>query len=95
MTEVSPAHPMQPLILDDGGVVRFKENAIITHLFETGALDLNEIATMPFSAEDRMQVAQLLGYSVSGFGDLSYADHEVVALADADAMRLIADARRD
>jgi hypothetical protein len=75
-------HPMQPIALDERGVARFKENAIIQWLFETGKLNLNEIALMRFDDEDRMQLAQLLGYSVSGFGDLSYADPEVVAAAD-------------
>lgn len=84
------SHPMQPIILDARGVARFRPNAILEHLFETGALDLNKLAVMDFSDEDRMQVAQLLGYSVSGFGDLSYAHSDVVAAADAEAQKLLA-----
>lgn len=71
-----PAHPMQPLVVDRSGVVRFKRNAIIDWLFTTGRLDLNEIARMGrevFPCEDHEQLAQLLGYSVSGFSELSYA----------------------
>lgn len=74
-------HPMQAIILKDG-VARFQSNAIIEHLFDTGAIDLNKLATMGFSKEDHMQLAQLMGYSVSGFGDLSYADPLVVRVAD-------------
>lgn len=75
-------HPMQAIHLDSHGVARFQDNAIIQHLCDTGAIDLNKLATMGFSNEDRMQLAQLLGYSVSGFGDLPYADPLVVRVAD-------------
>ena len=63
---------MQPVYLDDNGTARFKENQIISYLFRTGKLDLNELAVIPFHDEDRVQLAQLLGYTVSGAGDLSY-----------------------
>ena len=80
--------PMQPIEWDGHGVIRFKQNAIIYWLFCEGKLNLNEIAVQDFSDEDRMQLAQLLGYSVSGFGDLSYASDEVVAEADRIAAEL-------
>lgn len=76
-------HPMQPVSLDKDGVMRFKPNQIINHLFDTGKLDLNQLATMKFSNNDREQIAQLLGYSVSGYGDLSYVSRESLAVADA------------
>lgn len=82
-------HPMQPLVRDKNGTVRFKANKIIEWLFESSRLDLNMIATMGFSDEDNMQIAQLLGYSVSGFGDLSYADPKVVAAADKRAEKMV------
>lgn len=66
-----PRHPMQPLVMVKG-VKRFKENAIVRHLLYSGSLDLNQIAALPFSQEDREQFAQLIGYSLAGFGDLSY-----------------------
>ncbi len=75
-------HPIQPIYLDKHGTARFQKNAIIDWLFETGKLDLNELMRHDFSADDRMQIAMLLGYSVSGFGDLSYASKAVVAHAD-------------
>lgn len=85
------SHPMQPIALDKDGVARFKSNAIVEWLFDAGKLDLNEIACMDFSKQDRMQIAQLLGYSVSGFGDLSYAKKRVVSKADEIVAALIGD----
>jgi hypothetical protein len=67
-----PLHPMQPVYRDENNVVRFKPNKILEYLFDIGALDLNKIAAMSFPVEDRMQLAQLLGYSISGYSDLSY-----------------------
>lgn len=67
-----PPHPMQPVIIADDGYIRFKQNKIIDYLFKAGKLDLNELAFMDFSDEDRMQLAQLLGYSISGYSELSY-----------------------
>ena len=82
-------HPLQPIGLDKHGVARFKENAIVRFLLDAGPFDLNQIACMKFSAEDHSQLAQLIGYSVSGFGDLSYANEDVVSRADAIADRII------
>ena len=69
-------HPMQPLFKDQHGTIRFKPNAIIGYLFDTGKLNLNEIVCMPFEAGDHEQIAQLLGYSVCGFADLSFVRDE-------------------
>ena len=73
---------MQPIVLDKDGVVRFKRNEIVRFLLDAGPYDLNKLALMPFSDEDREQLAQLIGYSVSGFGDLSYVSAETVQKAD-------------
>jgi hypothetical protein len=86
--------PMQPIYRAKDGVVRFRENKIIAHLFESGKLDLNALAVMDFPADDRMQIAMQIGYSVSGFGDLSYARKSVVAEADAQAGRLKSSRRK-
>lgn len=101
-------HPMQPLVRDEHGVVRFKRNAIVEFLLKNGTIDLNGIARLPFDNRDREQFAQLIGYSVDGFGGLSYARPDIVAAADrmaetgesADAARIAAlqqeiDALRD
>ena len=74
-------HPIQPLEKDTHGVLRFKENAIVRALLDTGHLDLNAIARMDFSDDDRQQFAQLIGYSLSGYGELSYVDSDAYAVA--------------
>lgn len=65
-------HPIQPLATDGNGVLRFKENAIVRFLLDCGPFDLNHIAMRDFSQEDREQFAQLIGYSLSGFGELGF-----------------------
>ena len=68
--------PMQP-IEDAGGFLRFKANAIVQHLLSTHlSCDLNKLSRMDFTDEDRMQFAQLIGYSVGGYADLSYVSDE-------------------
>lgn len=51
-------------------------------------MDLNALALIPFDEDDRQQFAQLIGYSVSGFGDLSYVPNEALAKADSEAAKL-------
>lgn len=65
-------HPTQPLVNDKHRVLRFKKNRIVETLLATGPLDMNRIAAMDFSDEDRVQFAQLIGYSLGGFSELSY-----------------------
>lgn len=79
---------MQPIIKGKDGVIRFKQNAIVDWLFMTGKIDLNEIAATPFPRNDREQFWQLLGYSVSGYGDLSFISRKTVKEADAIAEKL-------
>ena len=67
------AHPMQP-IGDDEGVARFKPNAVIEWLRDSRKIDLNEIAAQGFPDEDMQQFSQLIGYSISGYGDLSFVN---------------------
>lgn len=89
-------YPMQPIVLDESGTPRFKANPIVNYLKEHAArtgCDLNVLTTMPFSVDDWEQFAQLIGYSVSGFGDLSYADVRTVEKADAEAARLLSEKR--
>lgn len=66
------AQPIQPLAKDEHGVLRFKPNLLVLHLLDNGGLDLNDLAMVEASAEDRQQFAQLIGYSLSGYGTLSY-----------------------
>ena len=75
MTGTEP-HPRQPTYVDDAGVIRFKPNPIVRFLLDAGPFDLNQLAIMPWEQEDRRQLAQLIGYSVSGFLELSYSSSE-------------------
>ena len=65
-------HPMQPFADDGNDIVRFKQNKIVRFLLDNGPYDVNQLAIMTFSREDREQFAQLIGYSVCGFGELGY-----------------------
>lgn len=76
-------HPIQPLGIAEDGVLRFKQNAIVRHLLDKGGIDLNQIACLDFSREDREQFAQLIGYSHSSAHDLGYMSSEVLAAAEA------------
>lgn len=64
--------PMQPIVLDQHSRPRFMANAIVQHLLDHGGISLSDLARLDFSDEDRMQFAQLIGYSVSGYGELHY-----------------------
>lgn len=70
-------HPMQKI--ENG---RFVENKIVTWLLDSCGLDMNDIAVQKFDQEDREQFAQLIGYSVSGWGSLSYVSEESYAQAE-------------
>lgn len=83
-------HPMQPVVWDSHGVIRFKANAIVQYLLDAGPFDMNHLAVMPFSDADREQFAQLIGYSVSGIGDLHYVRRSFIRRADRRAARLLA-----
>ena len=70
-------HPQQPIELDRHGVARFKKNSIVEYLLDKGPFDMNDLALLPprvASDEAHRQFAQLIGYSVSGYGDLSYCE---------------------
>jgi hypothetical protein len=73
--------PMQPVEVVDG-VARFRGNPIVRFLLDNGSVDLNKLATLPFSDADREQFAQLIGYSVGGYCDLHYVSEESKDKAD-------------
>jgi hypothetical protein len=76
-------NPIQPLANDAKDVLRFKENAIVRHLLDTHpACDMNKLATLDFSDDDRQQFAQLIGYSLDGYGSLaSYVSDDAYTAA--------------
>jgi len=73
---MSQKQPMQPIDKDEQGTVRFKPNAIVDYLIENGNIDMNKIATLDVPREDREQFAQLIGYSLGGYSELSYVSDE-------------------
>lgn len=84
---MSAKNPLQPIITDDHGTVRFKKNAIVDHLLTHGGINLHELAVYNaqhevFSQDDQEQFAQLIGYSLSGFGSLSYVSSQTCEAAD-------------
>jgi hypothetical protein len=82
-------HPVQEVIVDSRGVHRFRKNQIVEWLFVSHPhIDMNAITRENFSDADRTQFAQLIGYSVSGVGDLSYFDRDVLRTADRRSKRL-------
>lgn len=85
-------HPMQPVYLDPNGTARFKRNKIVDFLLNWASargMSLNQLALMPFDDEDREQLAQLIGYSVGGFCDLSYTSDAARSAAWAEAEQLL------
>lgn len=69
-------HPMQPVVTDEHGVKRFKENKIVRYLLDAGGIGLNAIDLIPFNREEREHFAQLIGYSLAGFIKLDYVSDE-------------------
>ena len=65
-------HPMQ-YTEHARGALRFRTNEIVRFLLDAGPFGLNDLAKIPFSDDDRRQFAQLIGYSVDGYNELSYA----------------------
>lgn len=71
-----------PVITDAQGVRRFRANPIVCFLLDAGPFTMNTLATMDFSDADRAEFAQLIGYSVDGWYDLSYVQRLKAAQVD-------------
>lgn len=74
---------MQPVIKDKNGHARFKENAIVRFLLDEASAgrkcDLNRLAVRDFVQSDWEQFYQLIGYSLSGYHELSnVSDHSAI-----------------
>jgi len=73
-------NPIQPIVKGAQGVLHFKENKLVSALLDHGrttGLGLNELARKfgaPEHVGDHQQLAQLIGYSLSGYAELSYVD---------------------
>ncbi len=88
-------HPMQPVVSIKSRI-RFQENKIVSFLLDFAGehgVNMNTLAKMPFDDDDRTQFAQLIGYSVSGAGELHYFASDVLEKADeaAEVLRQSAD----
>lgn len=77
--EVPSIFPMQPVHITEGGIARFVANRIVDDALDTAAgqgFDMNHIALLAlqgrYTKDEQMQFAQLIGYSVDGYGSLSY-----------------------
>lgn len=72
--------PQQPLYVNEEGTIRFVPNKIVEDLLDFATplgFDMNHIAKQAigygkYTPEEQMQFAQLIGYSLSGYGELSY-----------------------
>ncbi len=63
--------PLQPI-----KEYRFVKNSIVEFLLNYGLYDLNQLAVMDFTREEREQFDQLSGYSLSGYSELSYVSDD-------------------
>lgn len=84
-----PKNPEQPMVCDEYGTVRFKSNPIVRYLLDHGGIDMNHLARQGFKKSDQRQFAQLIGYSVSGYCDLSYVGSRRAGKSDQLAAKLI------
>lgn len=87
--------PHQPLTVDATGTVCFQENQLVQFCIESGLVNMNMLMALPnISNADRMQFAQLIGYTFGGFAELPYVDDETLALLGIQATAVAAYNRR-
>jgi len=79
---------MQRVHIAPDKCLRFRKNRIVDKLLEVASANgysLNEIAidaaAGKYTKDEQRQLAQLIGYSVSGYGDLSYVTDRAWAAA--------------
>lgn len=81
-------NPMQPILLAQDGMIRFKKNEIVSYLLDNGGITLNDLIFHDFTEDDRMQFAQLIGYSIGGYGELSYVSNKSYNKANREADKI-------
>lgn len=86
-------HKMQKIKIDAYGTARFVSNDIVDQLLEKYPGGLNDLTVNCYdaSAEDWEQLYQLIGYSVSGYGELSRVSEKSKDRADKKANSLLAE----
>ncbi len=81
-------HPIQPLEEDEHGTLRFKKNAIVCDMSKFlidngfGFKEISSGKCRNYQNEDLQQFAQITGYSLYGYGELSYVDEEAYRTAE-------------
>lgn len=70
------------------GTVLFKPNRIVKTLLDLSPVGLSKLASFEFDQEDWDQFYQLIGYTVSGYGELSMVSDRAKNEADFRAGRL-------
>jgi len=92
-------YPIQPIEFDNKGVIRFKKNRIIEDLLNTSHMDFNKICLKHqegyYTLEEYEQLNMLIGYSISGFGDLEGVSREMVEEVEKIAEELIKKKKSD
>jgi hypothetical protein len=81
---------MRPIVRDRGGT-RFKDNAIVQELLarcQKHGFGLNQLAGGDFSQSDWEQFYQLIGYSLTGYHELSMVS-DASTLAATEAARSV------
>ena len=73
--------PMQPVVIAQDGRTRFQVNEVVRALLDEASargFTLNELTVACHDAprSDWEQFAQLIGYSIGGFSELSYVRNE-------------------
>jgi hypothetical protein len=88
-------HPRQPIGIAPDGIVRFKPNALLRLLVDGGHINLNVVILRAQESripdEDLAQFWQLLGTSISAFGEHDFVSSEEAEACDDEAARVIAE----
>lgn len=84
--------PMQPVIVDKNGVARFKKNEVVRMLLDLASpkgVDMNTlvVAGDGLPQKDWEQFYQLIGYSLSGYAELSRVSSKSYCKAEAKASK--------
>lgn len=85
-----PKLPDQPMCWD-GSIIRWKKNRLVCALLDTSqakGFGMNELCLVGASKAERQQFAQLIGYSVSGWGSLNYVPVKRAIAADKQAEKM-------
>jgi hypothetical protein len=83
--------PMQPVVIAPDGRTRFQENKLVAALLDWATprgFGMNELIQVDAHKGDREQFAQLIGYSLGGFAELSYVRDSTYKRACLKAERL-------